>query len=296
MGDDTNQSYLPPTVAQAAGAEELTMDVHGEAAMAPDAADPWYHPGTNLGTVSDINFFETALENKVANRTYIIPIMIVIGALLCGACLVVGYFYKDDIMAYVTGTPNEEIALFDSEVASSKIQSKPVPQPQIDEIAEPETLTEGDFGNVTSDFKLPDYSPTRQITESEKEMYLGLLENQYTYQRYRAAKELRTLRLGGSEGLLTKALEEPKFWTRMEAIFGLAEMGADIRSEHVKKAIGNPRPYMMREYFKRFLKNSTEGERYVLALAMYFVNPDAQEVIGTALAPYRTVQTSSIDL
>lgn len=67
MSEDTNQSYLAPTVAQAAGGE-LTVEMPAEAVMQQTSADPWYHPGTNLGTVSDINFFETALENKVANR------------------------------------------------------------------------------------------------------------------------------------------------------------------------------------------------------------------------------------
>lgn len=127
----------------------------------------------------------------------------------------------------------------------------------------------------------------RKWTAKEEEMWGFALDHEFVYQRYKAVKEMRARRLAGSSELLFKALDQPKFWTRMEATLALAEFGYPVSIEQVKKAIGKTRPSLVANYMERFVAKRTPGEAYVLRHALKFVNGRARVTILEALSHER---------
>jgi hypothetical protein len=121
----------------------------------------------------------------------------------------------------------------------------------------------------------------------------GMMQHRFAYKQYAAMERLRRLRLAGSENLLRQGLSHRKFWTRMEALFGLAEIGAQLSPADLQAAIGSARPFLQKSYFKRFKKGWMNGgifyrgpnlaEKYILSLCMYFVGEQAQGVISEAI-------------
>jgi len=123
----------------------------------------------------------------------------------------------------------------------------------------------------------------RSWTAAEEESWRAGLMHPFTWQRFKTVREVREARLSGSEAILWDALEERKFWTRMQAAMGLADFGIPINLDVVEKAIGDTRPDAVTAYFQRFVRRSTEGERYVLRQAVRVVNEQARVVILDAL-------------
>ncbi len=139
----------------------------------------------------------------------------------------------------------------------------------------------------------PNPGTLRTISSSTRSELEGMLSHRFTYKQYAAMERLRRLRLAGSEDLLRQGLSHRKFWTRMEALFGLAEIGAQLSPADLQAAIGTARPYLQKSYFKRFKRGLLGGglfyqgpnlaEKYILSLCMYFVNEQAQTVISQAI-------------
>lgn len=127
----------------------------------------------------------------------------------------------------------------------------------------------------------------RKWTAKEEEMWRFALDHEFLYQRYKAVKEMRARRLAGSSELLFKALDQPKFWTRMEAVLALAEFGYPVSVGQVKQAIGKTRPSLVANYMQRFVAKRTPGEAYVLRHALKFVNGRARVTILEALSHER---------
>lgn len=127
----------------------------------------------------------------------------------------------------------------------------------------------------------------RKWSAKEEEMWRFALDHEFVYQRYKAVKEMRARRLAGSSELLFKALEQPKFWTRMEAVMALAEFGYPVTVGQVKQAIGRTRSSLVANYMKRFIAKRTPGEAYVLRHALKFVDGRARATILEALAHER---------
>ncbi|MFW7380546.1 MAG: hypothetical protein ACOH5I_17170 [Oligoflexus sp.] len=127
-------------------------------------------------------------------------------------------------------------------------------------------------------------SVTRMTPPQESRWRFGL-NHQFTYQRYRTTREIRRSQIQGAAYLLFEALEQPKFWTRMEALFGLAEMGLQIDVDTVEKGISGTRSELVANYFRRYLENRpTAGELYVLRQAIRIVDARARLVILQVLA------------
>lgn len=127
--------------------------------------------------------------------------------------------------------------------------------------------------------------PDSRISPAQEAKWRFGLNHQYTYQRYLATRQIRLSRSKGAAFLLFEALEQPKFWTRMEALFGLAEMGLKIDVNTVEKGIGGARSSLVANYFRRYLENRpTGGELYVLRQAIRVVDARARLVILQALA------------
>jgi len=123
--------------------------------------------------------------------------------------------------------------------------------------------------------------------QSQKETWLRGLNHQYTWQRLKTIQDIRRSRMQGSEVALYEALNQKKFWARMEAAFALAEFGFALDLETVEKALGDTRPSLVKNYFKRFIKKSTEGEMFVLRQAIRVVEAPARLHILMAAARNR---------
>jgi hypothetical protein len=135
----------------------------------------------------------------------------------------------------------------------------------------------------------PKLAPRGVITLTTEENWKAGLEGSKslrydTYLRYKTIQEIRKSRLKGSESLLTEALNQPKFWARMEALFGLAELGTPPDIDTVQNAIGNTRRALVKNYFKRFRSQANPAELYILRQAIRVVDAGARLVILEVLA------------
>lgn len=87
--------------------------------------------------------------------------------------------------------------------------------------------------------------------KQENEWRAGL-EHQFYYQRYKTVLEIVAARKYGSEALLRDALQFGKFWMRMAAVVGLADMGYEVKAEDIKMALGDAHRELRARYFARF--------------------------------------------
>ncbi len=117
----------------------------------------------------------------------------------------------------------------------------------------------------------------------EAELKLGL-QHRFNFQRYRTVKAIREERSTGAKALLIRALDQGKFWTRMQAVLGLAELGEPVDLIHVSKAIGNARSYLVWRYLKRFENRVlTGGELHVMRSMLKLVDSKSRIRILTIL-------------
>ena len=112
----------------------------------------------------------------------------------------------------------------------------------------------------------------RVISAQEEEIWRSGLTHRFIYQRYKTVEDIINERLSGSEPLLESALLSKKFWTRMRALIGLVNMGAFVSPELVRMAIAGARESLVANYFKRFRRENTAYERYVLRYTLRFVS------------------------
>lgn len=163
--------------------------------------------------------------------------------------------------------------------------------PPLDETkAEPPKLVEEIAGNAY--WKLPNPSPplidtSVGISPQQSDSWRAGLNHPFTHQRYKTTQEMRKTKVEGSVTILYEALVQPKFWTRMEALLGIAEHGVAIDNESMKTAIGDARPDLVKNYFKRFRKNYTDATAHVMRQAMRVVDGPARAVILNNLATHR---------
>jgi hypothetical protein len=173
-------------------------------------------------------------------------------------------------VAQVDEKPEEQTA----EDAAPATGSKPVAE----EVVFSEEMIQNPYWFLPNTLEVKSMELTEMSPSNEKRWSAGL-GHQYMYQRYATVKEIRRSHSKGSETLLYEALEQPKFWTRMEALFGLVELGIAVDSDTVLKAIGNTRPSLVKNYFTRFSKKSTPYEIYVMKQALRLVTSGARLVI-----------------
>lgn len=122
----------------------------------------------------------------------------------------------------------------------------------------------------------------RAMSVTEEQGWKAALDHKFPYQHYRAVEEMRTFRAGGSESVLRLALDDKRFWVRMNAAIALVESGVPLMASEVEKAVKNPatkaeRRDLLNGYFQRFTRSSNMAERYVLKFALPLV-PDAARI------------------
>ncbi len=98
----------------------------------------------------------------------------------------------------------------------------------------------------------------------DEEIYRAGMTHRFNYQKYKAVVSVRRGRLAGSETILREAMGEPKLWTRMQAAFGLVEMGVDFDLAMTRRLIADAKSWQIHNYVKRLQKQPAQAELFVL--------------------------------
>ncbi len=117
------------------------------------------------------------------------------------------------------------------------------------------------------------------LSPSQEERWRQGLAHPFIWQRHKTVVEMRAARLKGSQFLLNDALAQPKFWMRMEALLALAELGETLDIDTVESGIGSTRGSLIQNYFRRFHKQRTAGELYIMRQAIRIVDAGSRKVI-----------------
>lgn len=238
--------------------------------------------GSSLG--SNVTGFTALLGEKFSNQAMGRKIAIVTATLAALGAAV--YFYLDSEGYFETVNvtmvePTERRAPLPKRVepveTAPAVPVAPAPKElTAEQLANPYwPLPNPPLGNAASG----DAAPSMQ------ESWRYGLTHPYVYQRYKTVKAIRDSR--GSDGLLRDALSQPKFWTRMEAVLGLAEQGEAISPESLKAVFDGVRADLPRNYFRRFHSKSTEASMYVMRQAVRVVDARVREIIIQNLALHR---------
>lgn len=128
------------------------------------------------------------------------------------------------------------------------------------------SVIENDWGDELLELAPP-------LTSDQETMLKDKMSHRFVYQHYVGVLELSALRAKGSEELLRGGLESKKFWTRMRALIGLADMGQEISPEDVKLALGDAHSELRARFFKRFEKSPcTLGCFYVARASLPYLD------------------------
>ena len=117
------------------------------------------------------------------------------------------------------------------------------------------------------------------MSEDEAERWEAGMGHEFVYQHYKTVREIRKSHAAGSDHLLYEALEDPKLWTRMEALLGLVELGVNVDLALVEKAVHDKRTSLVKNYFKRFYNAPKPSAVFVMKHALRIVDAKARRVI-----------------
>lgn len=236
----------------------------------------------------------------------------VLGCLVIASCLYfyLGDTYINDLLGEGGGTSEEGSEISEGGEMASPMEDNvatPVPDaeanktdsqagievttPPMEEMTTETKAAEEIPGNPY--WKLPNPAPalsdaTTAISTQQSDSWRAGLNHPFSYQRYKATQEMRKSKVDGSVSILYEALAQPKFWTRMEALIGIAENGVAIDTESMRTAIGEARPDLVRNYFKRFRKDYTDATAHIMRQAMRVVDGKARAIILFNLAAHRS--------
>lgn len=125
---------------------------------------------------------------------------------------------------------------------------------------------------------------SRMWSPQEEDIWQNGITHQFPYQHFKTVHDVVAERLSGSETILWSALESEKLWTRMWAVMGIASFRGDLEPDTIVRGLGDARPSLITNFFKRFMVESSPSQRYVLRHAIRIVNPAARRVILEVLA------------
>ncbi len=137
--------------------------------------------------------------------------------------------------------------------------------------------------------ELPNPAPRDKIqfarawSVQEEEVWRSGLTHQFVWQQYKTVQDVVSLRLAGSDAILWEALNNPRLWIRMKAVVGLVKLGMNVGDNAVLQALGEERPSLLANYFKRFTVKNDAAERFVMRYALHTVGPRARRHIIQAL-------------
>jgi hypothetical protein len=198
-----------------------------------------------------------------------------IGVLLFLVCGYAAYEYfvnendpVDAVMAYFTGG-GEEADPAASNAANqagrkTKKRAAPVEPPAPVVTSRPEEETPANpYWELPNRILGGAGAEGRVWSTEEEDAFRAGLNNQFTYQQYKAVQDVRQLRLSGSDAILWEALQNKKFWTRMFAAVGLAEFNNEIPLETFEDLIRNARSELIADFLERFQRKPNAGQAYI---------------------------------
>jgi hypothetical protein len=129
----------------------------------------------------------------------------------------------------------------------------------------------------------PDASLGTVWTPEEEETLRAGLTHKYAYQRYKTVQDVRKARHAGSDVILWDALQDKKFWTRMWAVMGLAEVNVDVELKDLERALGTARSELVADYFERFVHKASPAHLYIMRQAVRVLDERGRLVVLRAI-------------
>lgn len=173
---------------------------------------------------------------------------------------------EPDVTSAVATVPPEDI-----EVSRHAIPDKVVPHPG-QTAKNPYQKLEQEVSQATAAI----LSRKSYLSAEDEEAYRAKLSSADYYHRYAAVQDLIANRQEGSEPLLREAMHTGKFWMRMHAAMGLADMGYKVDSRDVVTAIGDAHSELTARFFERFKTLGRCGGGCMLVLRKAMASLDAR--------------------
>lgn len=141
------------------------------------------------------------------------------------------------------------------------------------------------YRNLTNEMADQHHRRNVRMTGEEENIIREGLNHEFYYQRFLAVQETVQLRRDGSEAILREALQDGKFWMKMYAVFGLADLGYKVSEDDIKQAFAGSHDELRERFLSRFEANECSlGCEYVLRGAMSFLHArprlEALKVLG----------------
>ena len=112
--------------------------------------------------------------------------------------------------------------------------NKPKQEPQETEMINADGTLKNPYWPLPNRSGIKRLEGPNMTVELEQKWRFGL-NHRYPARRYATVRDMRFNSRKGSEYLLFDALDQSKFWVRMEALLGLVEMGLEVDIETVEK-------------------------------------------------------------
>jgi hypothetical protein len=125
--------------------------------------------------------------------------------------------------------------------------------------------------------------PPGKWNPEQEEAWGSAADASLMWPKYQSLFEIRKTPLEGAEQVLWRLSTGKKFWLRIMALMGLAEMGQKVDTAHVEQALEGVHPELIGRFVSRFEKTSTVGERVILRHLVKLVNEDTRLSILRAL-------------
>ena len=113
------------------------------------------------------------------------------------------------------------------------------------------------------------------------------MDHEYIYQHYRAIQEIRESQIKKAGVLLRQGLVDRKFWNRMYSAIGLVEFGTLVTEQELSIACEDTRSELIANFFKRFVKDPSAAQIYVMRHVLRFADSRGRQVILEAIARYK---------
>lgn len=241
-----------------------------------------------LGSISKIGMFTGSFQTNVTGLTQALggagasqrKRLIILGA---GFLLVLL-----GLVFYFSGSDSAESDGSAASLVSETVQEPEAKAPE----AQPTTPSAAPAPASSPYDRLPnpleiEVSAGEKLSPDQESRWRNGLSHPFNYQRFRTVQEARLSRMKGSEFILNDALAQGKFWTRMEALLGMVELGQEIEPESMRTAVGDARPPLVANYFRRFRRSSDELAQHVQRAALGAAPERARLVILENLSQRR---------
>jgi hypothetical protein len=192
--------------------------------------------------------------------------------LLAGLLLIIGGYFSYEMFM----NDRDPMMVIDEWMGLAEgdaVVEEPAPKPRAKKVAtEPAPQTKKSAAQVTGNpyWTLPNQivgiKPRlgRMWNALEEEAWRAGLLHRYPYQRYKTVQDVRKRRLRGSDAVLWDAMQDKKFWTRMFAAVGLAEMNIEVSIQTLEGAMAGGRSELVADFFERFTRRPNAGQVFVM--------------------------------